>query len=185
MLIARFGGGEPGRVAELEKTYQVTFPEKYRAFLCSYNGGFTPKTRFKKGKIASDLRGFYGIGEVTLSFDALDMEQWVCRSIWPAACDSFGNFIVIGLNQERRGKVYFWDHERGGALTQLGDSLPQFAGLCKSERIPEGARRSIQEREAALIERGRGGIITDALRSMWQNELDKYGDMVQEELILA
>ncbi|MCI9309694.1 MAG: SMI1/KNR4 family protein [Lawsonibacter sp.] len=185
MLIARFGGGELAKIAELEERYHITFPEEYRAFLVKYNGGFTPKTKFKKGRMASDLKGFYGIGKVKLSFDSLDMEKWLCLSMWPTACDSFGNLILTGLDQERRGKIYFWDHERGGALTLLGADLSQFVSLCKSERISENARRSIQEREAALIQRGRGGVITDALRKMWQDELDKYGDMIQEELILA
>lgn len=185
MLIARFGGGEPAKIAELENKYHVTFPREYRGFLRKYNGGFTPKTKLKKGKTISDLRGFFGVGGVKLSFDELDLEEWVNRSVWPVACDSFGNFIVIGLRQECGGKVYFWDHERGGALTLLGTGLSQFINLCKSERISENAKRSIQEREAALIQRGRGDIITDALRKIWQDELDKYGGMVQEELILT
>ena len=144
MLIARFGGGETAKIAELENKHHITLPEEYRKFLRKYNGGFTPKTKFKKGKTASDLKGFYGLGGVKLSFDALDLEEWVDRSVWPVACDSFGNFVVIGLDQERRGKVYFWDHERGGALTPLGTGLSQFIKLCKSEQISENAKRSIQ-----------------------------------------
>ena len=185
MLIARFGGGGLAEIAELEERHHITLPAEYRAFLVKYNGGFTPKTKFKKGKTTSDLKGFYGAGAVKLSFDSLDMEKWLCLSMWPAACDSFGNFILTSLERERGGRIYFWDHERGGALTLLGADLSQFISLCKSERINENARRSIQEWEAALIERGRGGVITDALRKMWQDELDKYGDMIQEELILA
>lgn len=46
------------------------------------------------------------------------------------------------------------------------------------------AKRSIKEREAALIAKGRGSIITDDLRKMWQDEIDKYGNMIQEEVIL-
>jgi hypothetical protein len=29
----------------------------------------------------------------------------------PIANDSFGNAILLGLHGDRRGKVYFWDHE--------------------------------------------------------------------------
>jgi hypothetical protein len=30
----------------------------------------------------------------------------------PIANDSFGNAILLGLHGDRRGKVYFWDHEK-------------------------------------------------------------------------
>ncbi|MEO7734310.1 MAG: SMI1/KNR4 family protein [Kofleriaceae bacterium] len=29
----------------------------------------------------------------------------------PIACDPFGNVVLIGLSGDKRGKVYFWDHE--------------------------------------------------------------------------
>ena len=50
--------------------------------------------------------------------------------------------------------------------------------------ISEASRRSIKEREDALIAKGRGNIITDDLRKMWQAEIDKYGSMLQEEVVV-
>ena len=50
--------------------------------------------------------------------------------------------------------------------------------------IGETPIRSIKEREDALIANGRGHVITDALRKIWQAEIDKYGNMVQEELFV-
>ena len=59
-----------------------------------------------------------------------------------------------------------------------------FLVTMKSDKIPEAALRSIEERKAALIERGRGHIITPALIEMWQVELNKYGNMRQEEVVI-
>ena len=50
--------------------------------------------------------------------------------------------------------------------------------------ISEASRRSIKEREDALIAKGRDNIITDDLRKMWQAEIVKYGNMVQEEVLI-
>jgi hypothetical protein len=56
--------------------------------------------------------------------------------------------------------------------------------LCKSEKTNDASKRTIKEREDALIAKGRGNIITDDLRKMWQAEIDKYGNMTQEEVII-
>lgn len=57
--------------------------------------------------------------------------------------------------------------------------------ICSGEqKIDSYARRSIAEREADLIARGRGHVIDDLLRQMWQEEIDTYGNMVQERLVI-
>ena len=69
-------------------------------------------------------------------------------------------------------------------LSLIANDFSSFICVCKSDKIPEAALRSIEERKAALIERGRGHIITPALIEMWQAELDKYGNMRQEEVVV-
>jgi len=81
--------------------------------LHKYNGGYTPKTKFKAGKISSDLRGFFGIGGVKLSLDDVEIGDCLEKNIFPIACDSFGNYIMIGLSNDDAGKIYFCDHEKG------------------------------------------------------------------------
>ena len=65
----------------------------------------------------------------------------------------------------------------------VSPNLKSFIKACKSEQISEASKRSIKEREDALIQKGRGNIITDELRKMWQAEIDKYADMKQEEVM--
>lgn len=81
-------------------------------------------------------------------------------------------------------KIFFCNHEEGNKVECIAGNLKDFFKYCKSEEISEASRLSIKEREDALIARGRGAIITDALRQMWQAEIDKYENMIQEEVII-
>ena len=153
MLIAKFKNSDMEmKVINIEKKYGIVLPVQYKYFLGKYNGGYTPKTEFKIGKLSSDVRGFYGIGDVKLSLDKLEIDEWVKKNILPIGCDSFGNYFAIGF--------------------------------CKSEEINNNSTRSIKEREDALIAKGRGSIITDDLKKMWQAEIDKYAGIYQEEVVI-
>lgn len=185
MLIAKFSNCDiEEKVLDLEKRYGVIMPIQYKNFMEKYNGGYTPKTKFKVGKVSSDIRGFFGMGNVKLGLDTSEIEEWVEKKCLPIACDSFGNYIVIGLGNDNEGKIYFCDHEKGNKAEFVADNLKEFIMGCKSEKISEASRRSIKEREEALIAKGRGNIITDDLRKMWQAEIDKFGNMIQEEVII-
>lgn len=185
MLISKFSNcNVEEKVINLERQYEIALPTQYKNFLHKYNGGYTPETKFKVGKISSDLRGFYGIGDVKLSLDNVELEEWLGKNVFPVACDSFGNYIVIGLSNDDAGKIYFCDHEKGNKAEYITENLKKFIRCCKSEKISEDSKLSIKEREEALIAEGRGNIITDGLRKIWQAEIDKYGNMVQEEVLV-
>lgn len=185
MLISKFVCDDvENKLANMEKQYGIILPMQYKDFLYKYNGGYTPKTKFKAGKVSSDLRGFWGIGEVKLSLNAIELTKWLGENVFPIACDSFGNTIVIGLIDADEGKIFFCNHEQGEKKEYIAANFKDFIKCCKSEKISEASRRSIKEREAALIAKGRGHIITDDLRQMWQAEIDKYQSMVQEEVIV-
>lgn len=185
MLISRFGAEDSvARVAEMEARYGMRLPPEYRAFLCKYNGGFTPKTSFRVGKAASDLRGFFGGGSAKLNFGNLHLDGWVAGKLFPIACDSFGNYIAIGLGEESYGKIYFYDHETEDKIGLICDSFHTFLGHCRSDRISDAAKRSVAEREAVLTATGRGDRVTDALRQMWRVEIEKYANMNQERVVL-
>ena len=44
--------------------------------------------------------------------------------------------------------------------------------------------RTIEEREQDMIARGRGHIINERLRKMWQEEIDEYGCIKQENVVI-
>lgn len=109
---------------------------------------------------------------------------WIEENVLPIACDSFGNHIVIGLGDENNGKIFFCDHEQGNKKEYIAENLKVFLQHCKSGEIDPASRLSIKEREEALIARGRGHVITEGLRQLWQAEIDKYENMVREEVII-
>lgn len=184
-MISRFpNNNAEERIIETEREYNIVLPQQYRDFLCKYNGGDTPGTDYKAGGASTVIRGFYGFGDVKFSFDKMNVADWLEMCILPIACDPFGNEIAIGLAEENYGKVYFCDHEKGYAKKLVGEDFVTFIKKCKSKEINPSARRTIEEREADLIARGKGGNITDGLRKIWQAEIDKYGDMLQEKVII-
>ena len=183
MLISKFSVSNPIKEEDiliLEQKYNVSLSEDHKKFLLLYNGGYTPKTKFCMNKVSSDLRGFYGIGEVPLSLEKIEINEWAERDLLPIASDSFGNFIVINNN----GGILFSDHEKNFKTTFLADNIKTFFCKCKSEIISENSKKSIREREQELIAAGRADIISDGLRKIWQAEIDKYSKMVQEEIII-
>lgn len=185
MLISKFSNRNvEEKIIDIEKKYGIILPAEYKNFLHKYNGGYTPKTKFKAGNISSDLRGFFGMGDVKLSLDDVELGDCLEKNIFPIVCDSLGNYIMIGLSNDDAGRIYFCDHEKGNKAEYITENLKKFIECCKSEMISEASRRSIKEREDALIAKGRGSIITDDLRKMWQAEIDKYGSMVQEEVLV-
>lgn len=185
MLISRFSAEDSAaRVAEMEAKYGVMLPSEYRAFLCKYNGGFTPKTRFKIGRAASDLRGFFGGGSAKLNFENVHMEGWLAGKLFPIACDSFGNYVAISLREESYGKICFYDHETENKISVICESFTDFLGHCRSDLISDASRRSVAEREAVLTAAGKGDRITDVLRRMWQAEVERYAHLTQERVVL-
>ena len=114
----------------------------------------------------------------------LDLWQWIENRVFPIACDMFGNEFLISIDEANYGSVYFADHEKGYKKSLVGADLKEFIAKCKSKKIPPDTKLSIEEREADLISRGRGHVIDDLLRQMWQEEIDTYGNMIQEKLVV-
>lgn len=183
MLLAKF---ENQNVNEemilLEDKYNFIFPSQYKKFMEKYNGGLTPKTNFKSDKISSDIRGFYSFGNSKMNMSEIKISEAIKGGVFPIAEDSFGNTIMIGISKENAGRIYFCDHEKNKQLSIISESLKDFFVICKSEKISEVSRRTIEEREAILIAKGKANNITDGIRKMWQAEIDKYKDIIQEEV---
>lgn len=142
----------------------------------TYAGGHS---LFKDG-VSSDLRGMCGIGKVKFSLDAVCAEEIHGTSYLAIGVDSFGNDILINLSD---GAIAFKDHENG-QCRKIADSLKAFLAGCVSRPINKSAIKSVEERERDLIARGRGAIITDALRDMWRVEINKYSALSQEKVVL-
>lgn len=167
-------------ISAFEAQYHLELPEAYRKFMLKYNGGDTPDTKFRFGKISSDIRAFLGIGDVTYSMpDSSGLKEWIGKKCLPIAVDSFGNYVVIGLE---KGEIFFSDHERDYKCTKLTDSLEDFILCCKSKKI--GKILSVEEREQMIRKNGFTGEISDLRLKLWREEIEEYQRYKQEKLIL-
>ena len=184
MLISKYGNGSAELVGEFESRYGIELDEEYRSFLIKYNGGDTPNTHVGIRGCSTDLRYLFGINTEEGIEHYLKIPVWEKKQYLPIGTDHFGNYFAIGLSGDNKGKIYFCDHERGFAARQIADSFKLFLSKCKSGEINPHARATPEEREAAMIAKGRASFITDGLREMWKQEYEKYKDMVQEQVIL-
>lgn len=165
MLISRFDNSNiEEHVAAFETQNRITLPEEYKRFLMKYNGGRTPKTKFKINKVSSDLRGFYGLGNADEYFnfskltDTMNiLEEYLSDEMLPIANNDFGDYITISLGKKENGCVFFRYHDRGKKYIKLSDTLCDFVDKCKSEEI--GHIRTIEERRQSMIANGREKIL--------------------------
>jgi SMI1 / KNR4 family. len=184
MLISKYGSGSTELVSEFERSLGIELDEDYRTFLVKYNGGETPDTHVGIRGCSTDLRYLFGINTAMNIEDNLQIPVWENKQYLPIGMDYFGNFFVIGLSDDNKGKVFFCDHEKGFAVKQIADSFKLFLCKCKSEEIDPCTKIPPEEREASMIAEGRADDISDALREIWRNEYEKYVNMVQEKVVL-
>ena len=184
MNISKFGGIGWDGADEFERAYGMTLPMDYKEFLAKYNGGDTPNTEFHSRRNGSDVRWFFGVGDVKQSFHSLPLEEWLEHGVLPVAEDSYGNYFVMDVSKTP-GQMYLSDHEEGFTLIPLTGSFKEFIQKCKSEKVDmELATMPIEERERRMIADGNGALITDSLRACWQGFIDKYTGMVLERVKL-
>lgn len=119
MLISKFDNTNiKQEVEKFEKKYNFTFPNIYKSFLLKYNGGETPNTDFKIKRISSDIRAFYGFGKADqyYHFNLIEndnqFQNWIKNNIIPIATNVSGDYIIIGIGKDNKGKIFFCYHDR-------------------------------------------------------------------------
>lgn len=121
MLISRFDNTNIEEyIASFEKQQNITLPEEYKRFLLKYNGGKTPKTKFRLNKVSSDVRAFYGLGNADKNYnfqeliDNMNMlGDYIEDEMLSIASTVSGDYITIGLGKEENGCIFFKYHDRG------------------------------------------------------------------------
>ena len=189
MLISKFDNADIERhISEYEAEHKFAFPAQYRDFLLKYNGGDTPDTKFRVGGVSSDLKGLYGFGNAGKFlnysvFDSMDrIRDFLCDGMLPIGSNAFGDCITIGVGPGNNGKIFFLYHDRAKKYIELTEDFKAFVGKCKSKKL--GHIRTIEERRTAVIAHSPDREITQVVIDDWQKEIDKYGNMKQEELVI-
>jgi cell wall assembly regulator SMI1 len=110
---------DEAHIAALETQLGRSLPGDYREFMLRYNGGRPkpPMFRFALRNGRQDnscVHWFLSIhdGEYSnLERTIRSLQGRIPPDTLPIADDPFGNVVLLGLHSDRRGKVYFWDHE--------------------------------------------------------------------------
>lgn len=112
-----YGPTSREEIANFEARRGVVLPTDYKAFLLESNGGASRSNVFKVPEWhgwGSTILMFYGIHEesgYSLDGECESYKERVPADLIPIAADAGGNNICLGWIGERKGKVYFWDHE--------------------------------------------------------------------------
>lgn len=171
----------------LEEELNIKLPEDYKKFLDKYNGGTTPKTYVKIGRSKDDVRAFFGydVSSSTYDFSRLEktgtLGELLEKKLFPIASNSGGDFYVISLHNENYGEILIYYHDLLGKKKVIASNFSEFINNCSSE--PIGHIPTIEEREATAIANGYVDEVED-LRPLWQKEIEKFSNLVQEEVIL-
>ena len=187
MLISKFDNHDvEEKMGAFEKKYHFIFPDQYREFLLKYNGGETPKTEFKIGKINSDFTGFYGFnGDKNLDFEfyarTKTLEIYLGDGVIPIGSSVSGDTIVLGISEDNYEQVYFIYHDRPKRYIKLANDTIEFINKCKSDAI--GHVPTMKEREKTARENGYGDLIPD-LMPIWEEEISKFSDIHQELIVI-
>lgn len=189
MLISKFDNlNIESLIREFETRYSFSFPDEYRKFLLKYNGGYTPKTKVSIKRSSSDVRALFGYANADYNFNILnvfsneDIINYINSGLIPIGVNVFGDYFMICINGDNYGAIYFRYHDKKVADIFIADSFNTFISKCKSELV--GHIRTIEERKADLIANGYGHLLTPEKLAGWQAEIDRYKNIVQENVEL-
>lgn len=139
-----YGAASEADLNGLESIYNLVLPKAYREFLSKQNGGRPELRPFNvPGWGSSVVNTFYGVGiggiyDLEMVREAF--EGVIPEGVFAIADDPGGNQLCIGVEGEKRGKVYFWFHEAGdtdeeaAALFEVAPSFEAFLALCSSNQ---------------------------------------------------
>ncbi|WP_411680969.1 SMI1/KNR4 family protein [Clostridium thailandense] len=121
-IFNKVGMHSESEIIDIEKKYNINFPEEYRMFVAKY-GNATIKDDIyykpiEKSSCTPDdgfdsLGVFYGFKEDNVNLCKM-IERYLGRmpqSLVPIAEAQGGNQICIGVEGDVFGKIYLWNHE--------------------------------------------------------------------------
>jgi hypothetical protein len=102
------------KIEQIEKEWNIKFPDQYKLYLKTSDGGRPDKTYCSFNNINFLLDNLLAIC-AKKEYDFYRINRIVYANRIPhntciIADDQCGNLIIISLNQTDYGKIYFWDH---------------------------------------------------------------------------
>lgn len=110
-----FGMLNEKKLVKFEKKIRRKLPEEYREFLLKHNGGNPSKDCFEFKGEPYFIDYVYGIHNgpeyLTLQWHIKILKNRIPSSLVPFAGDPGGNLYCIDISDEKKGGIYFWNHE--------------------------------------------------------------------------
>ncbi len=120
-------------IVRFESHLDITLPEEYRNFLLQHNGGEPEPDEFVvpgwSGE-SSAISRFFSIvdnSESGLTHEITTYRNRIPDSIIPIGVDPGDNLICIGVGEQNRGVIFFWDHD--DELDDNGTSRMDFSNV--------------------------------------------------------
>lgn len=189
MLISSFSSANNiNQILAFEKRYSIVLPDDYKDFIKKYNGGYTLETYVPKCR--SNIVVLFGIDLIEkeydlnrifeikgLAYELLEQDLLVIGE------NEWGDYfsIVIDRKSNDYGKIIFKYHDKKKTVI-VADSFFEFTKACKSKRLKKPW--TIEERCERVKKAGNEDKINDYILKTWQDEIDFYEKIKQEELIL-
>ena len=130
------GGGRPLTPADLEQGFLKDLPKDYQAFLLLYNGGAPDRQRIRFANGGTVLAEFHASGEGTsFALGARDEVVGTAAGYHSIAVDIGGNDILLSVQPETFGQVYWKDHSlSAGEPQRIATSFTEFAKALEAPR---------------------------------------------------
>ena len=116
-------------IVRFEQTLGERLPADYRDFLFRCNGGYTGGSLWhcERDVGVHHIGGFREESHFSLLEHLEAIREFLPSDIIPRTDDPFGNAICLGIRGEKKGKIYFWDHESAeGEPDLVSDSFAEF-----------------------------------------------------------
>jgi hypothetical protein len=147
----QFGFLTEATLAEFEDRLGKTLPTDYRDFLKKNNGGQPKPGGFwiEEGHESSEVYQFFGLhkGPLGYSIDSyIGKERYgIPEGFIPIASDGTGNTVLLKLENDKQGNIYFLDHELHPyhdpnsleGITWLAPSFKEFISSLFNEEVYE------------------------------------------------
>jgi len=115
-------------IAALEEELKIKLPDEYRRFLLKYNGGYPDPSGFgyRSGPYGANVMSEFvsiGTGPFNLRSEFVERkinDKQMADDLMSIGYDGSGDLVCIGLEGNRWGKVYLWNHEEDNTQGEPG-----------------------------------------------------------------